>query len=137
VGGVGAVVGVEPPGAEVAEAVPVAAAVGRREAARPQAVERGTARWGPHPAAVAASAAPRWARRAGWGAESDASQGRAAEAEGAAGLPCRANQAARGVAAAASSLSRFCLIGVTWRVNVEFVHTNCADRGSTEHAAQK
>lgn len=119
---------VEPPGAAVAEAVRDVAAVGRREAGGRQAAEAGTARWGPHPAAVAASAAPRLARRAGWGAESDASQGRAAEAEGAAGLPCRANQAARGVAAA-SSLAQFCLIGVTWRVNVEFVHTNRDDRG--------
>lgn len=123
---------VEPPGAAEAEAVPDAAAVGRREAGGRQAAEAGTARWGPHQEAVAASAAPRWARRAGWGVESDALRGRAAEAEGA-GLPCRANQAARGVAAEASSLAQFCLIGVTWRVDVEFVHTS----GSTEHAAQK
>jgi hypothetical protein len=120
------------PDAEVeAEAVPDAAAVGRRGAGRRRADEAGTARWVPHPEAVAASGAPRWARRVDRGAESAASQGRAAEVEGAAGFPCRANQAARGVAAAASSPAQFCLIRVTWRVNARFGHTNGTDGPST------
>ena len=116
-----------PLGAAVAAAVPDAAAVGRRGAGRRQADGAGTVRWVPRRAAVAVSGAPRWARRADWGAGSAASQGRAAEVEGAAGFPCRANQAARGVAAAASSPAQFCLIGVTWRVNARFGQTNGTD----------
>jgi hypothetical protein len=114
-----------------AKAVPGAAAVGRREAAGRRADGAGTARWVPDPEAVAESGAPRWARRADWGAESAASQDRAAEVEGAAGFPCRANQAARGVAAAASSPAQLCLIALTWRVNARFGQTNGTDGPST------
>lgn len=107
------------------EAEPVAeeevVPVSEEEAGRPQEVAAGTARWVPRRAVVAANAAPRWARRVGRGAESAASQDRPAEAEGVAVLPCRANQAARGVAAA-SSPAQFCLIGTTWRVNVAFTY---------------
>lgn len=109
------------PAAEAA-AAPDAAAAGPPGAGHPQAGEPGIARWVPHPAAVAASAAPQWARRVEPDAECDASQG-PAPGEAEAGLPCRANQAPRGVAAAASSPAQFCLIGVTWRVNAEFVPT--------------
>jgi hypothetical protein len=98
-----------------------AAEVGRRRAVE----AAGTARWAPHPEAVAVRGVVRWALRADQGAESVASRGRAA---GAAGSPCRANQAARG-AAAASSPAQFCLIGVTWRVNVGFGQTSSAVRG--------
>jgi hypothetical protein len=119
-----------------AKAVPGAAAVGRREAAGRRAGGAGTARWVPGRAAVAESGVPRWARRADWGAESAASQGRPAEVEGAAGFPCRANQAARGVAAAASSPAQFCLIGLTWRVNARFGHASSANGGQIEHPAQ-
>jgi hypothetical protein len=101
-----------------------AAEVGRRRAVE----AAGTARWAPHPEAVAVRGVVRWALRADQGAESVASRGRAAGAAGAAGAPCRANQAARG-AAAASSPAQFCLIGVTWRVNVGFGQTSSAVRG--------
>jgi hypothetical protein len=103
-----------------AEAAVLAAEVGRRRAVE----AAGTARWAPHPEAVAVRGVVRWAPRADQGAESVASQGRAA---GAAGSPCRANQAAREVAAA-SSPAQFCLIGVTWRVNVGFGQTSSAVR---------
>jgi hypothetical protein len=95
-----------------------AAEVGRRRAVE----AAGTARWAPHPEAVAVSGVFRWAPRADQGAESVASRGRAA------GFPCRASQAALGVAAA-SSPAQFCLIGVTWRVNVGFGQTSSAVRG--------
>jgi hypothetical protein len=98
-----------------------AAEVGRRRAVE----AAGTARWAPHPEAVAVSGVVRWAPRADQGAESVASRGRAA---GAAGFPCRASQAALGVAAA-SSPAQFCLIGVTWRVNAGFGQTSSAVRG--------
>jgi hypothetical protein len=108
-----------------AEAEPVVEAevvpVSEEAAGRPQEVAAGTARWVPRRAVVAGNGAPRWAPPVGWGAESGASQDRPAEAEEVAVLPCRANQAARGVAAASSPV-QFCLIGTTWRVDVAFTY---------------
>jgi hypothetical protein len=106
-----------------AEAEPVVEAevvpVSEEAAGRPQEDAAGTARWVPRRAVVAANGAPRWARPVGWSAESGASQDRPAEEV--AVLPCRANQAARGVAAASSPV-QFCLIGTTWRVDVAFTY---------------
>jgi hypothetical protein len=105
-------------GAAVAE--PAGVAEGAQDAA-------GTPRWAPHRAGAAVTGVPRWAPRAGWGAESAGSQDRVAETAGVAVFPCRAIQAARGVAAAASSPAQFCLMRVTWRVNAGFGQTKGAD----------
>jgi hypothetical protein len=91
-------------GQRVADAGSVRSALNRQATA-----VAGTSRSALHPRAGTARGDVRSADPAVHGAEAVVLPGRAAES------PCRANQAARGVAAAASP-ARFCLISGTYRV---------------------